>query len=100
MSEHHGDIAEIINKINYWSGSDPAVESALNDAATHWQSSLQHHEEGNYEQAHRDLQVATEHVGTAASLGAYTSDPNYGYSMHPKSLVAQHVQAYKHSYLS
>lgn len=99
-SPEHGEIADVINRISTYAGHDESTFDALQRAADAYHSSVEHHEDGNYERAHKDLQIAAEHIGTAASLGAYASDPYFGYSMHPKAIASQHVQSYKHAYLS
>lgn len=98
-TDEHDNVADLINRVSYLGGSD--VEGALGKAADAFHSSVKHHNSNNFREAHNQLQIAAEHIGTAAALGATQGrDPRYGMSMTPKELADGHVRSYKYGYLS
>jgi hypothetical protein len=98
-AEEHDYMGDLILAIHNHAGYDQGVEETLNHASRSLLSSQDAHEEGNYEKAHKDLQVTAEHISTAAALGN-SFDRNYGFSMSPRSIAGQHVTSYKHGFLS
>ena len=100
-SDEHEHIADLINRVGYYNGGNSAVESALNKSAKALYRSVDHHNSNNFREAHNQLQIATEHLGTAAALGvAEGRDARYGQSMTPKELAEGSVNTYKYAYLS
>lgn len=98
-SPEHDSIAGLIDKVGRRGGD--ATFDSLVKASNAFNKSLKHHSNGSFRDAHNELQIAAEHIGTAASLGAADgADPYYGMAMTPKELADHHVRSYKHGYLS
>ena len=99
FADEHEHVANLINQISYLAGDEGIVHKTLMKAADAWADSVNHHNAGNYKSAHNALQIAAQHIGTAANLGK-VADKNYGYSMPPQSLAEAHARSYKHAYIS
>jgi hypothetical protein len=101
MTPEHDDMAELINRVGYYNGTSDAVHSTLDRAVKAFHRSAEHHDSNNFREAHNQLQIAAEHLGTAASLGvAEGRDARYGQSMTPKDIAEGIVNSYKYAYLS
>jgi len=97
MSEHHDNIATLINQMGYWGGSE--IEPALGKAVDAWHDSLNKHQSGDAKGAHRQLQLVAEHLKTAENLYS-GQDKNFGFSMRPSQLAEGELNPYKSAYVT
>ena len=98
--EHH-ELNNLISIIGNRVYGAPEVDKAIGQAQNSLETSVAHHNEGRYREAHKHIKITGEHIERAAQLGsAHTSDPYYGLSMHPASFAESSGIAYKNAYLS
>ena len=96
--EHHY-LHNILVNIATRAGESGPVGKAIDQASSALDRSVEHHVNDDSRSAHKQLQVAAEHIGRAAALGDH-HDKFYGMSMSPKDAAEGEVISYKHGYLS
>ena len=100
-TDEHNNVADLIGRVSYVAGAHPGVDKALDKGMSAVITSSKHHDKGDYRNAHKHLQVAAEHLGTAAALGAAGgADPYYGLAMMPKDIAEGAARSYKYGFLS
>lgn len=98
LSDSHDGMADEINRMAMYTGNEGPAADALNRAIGELHASANAHLH-DVHAAHNHLQIAAEHVKTAASLADW-SDKYFGRAVTPGNIVDQHVRTYKHEYLS
>lgn len=101
MTPEHNDILGLIDRVGYYNGGSDTVHPTLDRAVKAVFRSVDHHNNNRFREAHNQLQIAAEHLGTAAALGvAEGRDAHYGQSMTPRDISEGIVNSYKYAYLS